>query len=337
MTIIVNRREEPNNRTWGDDVSGIIDKFAEHNKQKNQRAQLAEIFKAAAARGMQPEINTSEDGGISTKWAMPKPDASSLEGFGQYYKDPITGEELQGEDLLGALPPEARNIVKGMVDYTLDPTRVASLRRGMREKYIGAAKQVDPFFDMTQYPTRSKFRQDLATGVKGKNITSFNTAIEHLGELNQQLPNVPSSRFQPLTGAKRWYTEKFDADSPTAEAISKENTALTAVSGELATIFKNTGGTDQEIQKWFDRYDPKMSRTQKQAFIDEGIGLMESRLNAIGGEYERVMGKPYEGSLIHPKAQDVMGSIRSRMPLSYGNWSQSNSTVSDDDDPLGIL
>jgi hypothetical protein len=73
--------------------------------------------------------------------------------------------------------------------------------------------------------------------------------------------------------------------------VKKFNTSATAVSGELATVFKSTSGTDQEIKEWRQNMDTAGSPEQIQAFVDQGIELLGGRLRALQMQYQTGLGK----------------------------------------------
>lgn len=219
------------------------------------------------------------------------------------------GQYLTGDAYLNSLSPQDQNLVRGMTDYTLDPTKTFSNRGNNRAKYIGMASQADPTFDMMQYPTRQKFLQDWRSGTRSKNVTSFNTAIEHLKSLQDASQETPSSGIGFIEAGQRAYAKNLNATGPENLAMTRENAALSAVSGELANIFKNSSGTDQEIEKWFKAYDPNAPREAKREFVKSGVKLMESRLNALGADYNRTMGKDFGGQLLSPKAKQIIDGM----------------------------
>lgn len=212
------------------------------------------------------------------------------------------------EDTFKRLSQEDQATIKGLQDYTISPDSISN-RGNKRIQYVSLAKSLDPTYDQTQFQARSKLRQDYTSGKTSQNVKSFNTAIQHLSELNQAIQNVPSSRFGPLEAAQRYGFQKFQSGSPQDLAMKNEDTALTAVSGELANVFKQSGGTDPEISKWFNAYDPNSSRETKRAFIQEGIKLLQGRIGALSSDYERGMGRAPEKALVYPETQKAIDQM----------------------------
>ena len=213
------------------------------------------------------------------------------------------------EAFIQQMPEGPRSVVKGLTDYTLDLNKITSLRGNQRFQLAQAAKIYDPTFDMTEFPTRQAFRKEFSSGKMGGNIRSFNTAIQHLAELDDTIDETPSSQFRFLQRAQRGYAKEFAGKSKEALAMRAEDAAITAVSGELATIFKNTGGTDQEIEKWFKSYDKDAPKEAKKVFIKQGIKLMQGRLGAIDSDFERVMGKKNQVPLMSPETKEAVSRL----------------------------
>ena len=218
---------------------------------------------------------------------------------------PITSPEERTQFVEG-LPTGVKEVVQGLTNYDLDLSKVSSYRGNQRLQLAAAARIADPTFDMSQYPARAAFRKDFSSGKMGGNIRSFNTAIEHLSVLDNAIDKVPSNNMPAITAVQRGIAGKMAAKGKTAVGMTEERGALTAIAGELATIFKNTGGTDQEIDKWFQSYDPNASHEQKRQFIKTGTELMLGRLNALNNDYERVMGKPNDRPLISDDSQKAV-------------------------------
>ena len=218
------------------------------------------------------------------------------------------------EQIMASQSPDTQALIKGIQNYEIDPTKTSSIRGNQRQALIGLVKQVDPTYDMTQFPTRSAYRKEVSSGKVGANVRGFNTAIQHLGELNRTLPGVPSNPIQPIEAGQRWAAKTFKGNSPEAISMQKENAALTAVDGELANIFKNSGGTDQEISAWRSAYNPNATREAKKAYILQGIELMKGRMGALESDYTRVMGKPNPMKYTSPESEAMVKEISGNVP-----------------------
>lgn len=236
-----------------------------------------------------------------------------------------SGEDTRTpQEVMDSLSEQHRALVKKVMNYEVDPRSIPGMSNQTRTQILGLASSLDPSYDMTKFPTVQDYRKQYSGGKIGGNIRSFNTAIQHLGELNDVLPSVPSSGMRMLEQAQRGYAKNFDATSDAAIGMTKEDASITAVAGELANIFKNSGGTDQEIEKWFHAYDKDAPRESKQAFIQQGLQLMQGRLNAIDSDWTRVVGKPYESSIVSPESQATIDRLQQSGGSSGGSTKRGN-------------
>ena len=85
--------------------------------------------------------------------------------------------------------------------------------------------------------------------------------------------------------------------------------AVTAVSGESANVFKNSGGTDQEIAKWQASFATAQSPTQIQDALHTLGNLLEGRMEALQWEWQRVFGADKFFPLLSPSARATMRGL----------------------------
>lgn len=217
--------------------------------------------------------------------------------------DFMAGYTINGQPISDA----DKNLIYQIVNYRLDPTKMTSLKNNERERIISLASQYDPSYDSSQFAVKQKLREAFAAGgTQGKTINSLNTAIGHLYTLKQAANALGNGSITPLNGVKNDISSTFG--SPKANNF---NTVANAVSAEMATVFKNTGATDDEIRQWRNSLNPNMSPQQLQGSIDYMIQLMGSRLQALQGQYENGMGKPADYSFLTPESQMILNSLES--------------------------
>jgi hypothetical protein len=71
-----------------------------------------------------------------------------------------------------------------------------ALRTG--RKMLSHVSNYDPGFDEVNYTARSATRRDFTSGKAANNIRALNTAIGHLGHLEEQIGGTASHGFTPL-------------------------------------------------------------------------------------------------------------------------------------------
>ena len=211
---------------------------------------------------------------------------------------------VTGEAALQGLDPETADLVKRIADYKFVMPTGTALRDKQLQRAITLASSYDPSFDPTQYANRQKLRGDFTSGKSAQNVRSLNTAVAHLGKLNEAGTALQNTSF-PL-----WNTVANAAAEATGDPrIANFKTAATAVAGELANVFKNTGGTDQEINKWMANIHASQSPAQIKGTIQTAVDLLGGRLKALQDQYATGMGKPANFHLLSNESRKVLGDM----------------------------
>ena len=144
-------------------------------------------------------------------------------------------------------------------------------------------------------------RQDFTSGKTANIIRSLNTAIGHLESFKKSadaLGNVSLTALNRLKNAGG-----TQLGSPT---VKNFDVVKNAVAGEMATVFKQTAGTDQEIQGWKDTVNASESPEQLRGAIDKMLELMNSRMQALQNQYEVGLGKPKNFRFLSDKSQKIL-------------------------------
>lgn len=213
---------------------------------------------------------------------------------------PLAPGEMNTNALHG-LTPTQQETVKAIVEYRFP---VSNLRNKQMMALVQRAYQYDPTFDAKEYATRAGVRKDFTSGKASQTILSLNTAVGHLNSLAKaanDLDNAPVQLWNKVINAG--FTATGDP------RVTKFNTAANAVAGELATVFKNTSGTDQEIKSWHDKISSSQSPEQLKANINEAIHLIGSRLEALHNKYEQGMGRKADFQILSPKSRQILQGL----------------------------
>jgi len=188
-----------------------------------------------------------------------------------------------GSDPLEGLTKAQQETVKAIAEYRFP---VTNLRNKEMMALVQRAYAYDPSFDAKEYAVRAGVRKDFASGKAAVNIRSLNTAVAHLDSLSKAAKGLNNGSITLWNEIKNYGLTKVGDPR-----VKKFNTSATAVSGELATVFKSTSGTDQEIKEWRQNMDTAGSPEQIQAFVDQGIELLGGRLRALQMQYQTGLGK----------------------------------------------
>jgi hypothetical protein len=185
------------------------------------------------------------------------------------------------------VPQQIKDMIKGIGNYTLDPTKIASIRGNAREMLISAVQQAYPDFDMTNYGVRQQTRKAFTTGPQGQTITANRTAIHHLGQLWDDVNALGNGNWTPLNAIRN--EAKTLTGNP---AVTNVNTDMQAVATEVAKALRGAGAMSEgEISDWQKNFSPNASPAQMQQAIQRAIRLLGARNEMLSQAYQSGMGK----------------------------------------------
>lgn len=229
---------------------------------------------------------------------------------------PGTGD-LHGEEFLKTLDPSAGTTIKALADGRLQFPSGAALRSPYWQKMLEGVSQYDPSFDAVNYNSRSKTRGDFTSGKSAVNIKSLNTAIGHLGTLSGQVAETASHEGLPGATLLNRGINAVERSRGDPGVTNFEQTA-SALASELTTVFRGAGGAEADVKRYLDQLSVNASESQKRGAIKNLTDLLDSRLQAIGDQYDQGMGKSSDPlMLLSSKAADTLQALRSgKIPTS---------------------
>jgi hypothetical protein len=77
----------------------------------------------------------------------------------------------------------------------------------------------------------------------------------------------------------------------------------------MATVFKGTGATDQEIKTWQDNLSSSQSPEQLKKGVDELLQLMNGRLKAIDDQWTSSMGTTRDFHILSPQSEQILHKL----------------------------
>ena len=161
-----------------------------------------------------------------------------------------------------------------------------------------------PDMDLSNVGARFKTRQDFTSGKAGQNIKSLNTAVNHLDELNRLIPTLGNTSIQPWNAIKNEYGQLTGNPS-----VARFNMVKSALTGELATLFKNSSGTDQEIGNLARTIGSSQSPKQLHAVVGQAVQLMKGRMNALQDQWKTAFGEGSDFSVISPRSKKILDQL----------------------------
>lgn len=211
---------------------------------------------------------------------------------------------MLNEAALAKYPAAVQQRARKLVDYSIPYPTGTAQRDPTWQAAINAASELDPTWTASDYQSRLAARKSFTSGKDAANITSINTAIGHLATLKQAGLDLENWDFP-------WWN-KIANVMVTATGdprVRRFNVAATALENELATVFKQTGATDQEIKAWRKDIDAADSPEQLRALVNQAWELLTSRMEALQGKWEASMGKPADFEVLTPKSKEVLAKM----------------------------
>lgn len=216
---------------------------------------------------------------------------------------------------LGAASSRDMSLVKGIYNYDLDPSKVTSLRGGERERVMGmveeyAAQQGVPY-DQTAYAGKQSTVKSFASGEGATAKRSLNQAIGHLESLRKAGEKLDNYKIPWINEAKNWIKTARGN-----EQVTNFDTRLNAVVDEMTRVFRNSGGTEEDIKQWRKTVNAAESPAQLKGAIDSMLDLMASRLNALSEQYKQGTRGPKDFNMLTDESRQIlskMGGSASKM------------------------
>lgn len=216
-----------------------------------------------------------------------------------------TGDVPTGEEYLKTLPKPAADQVRAMVEGRIPPPGSFALRSPYWQKMLQAAAQYDPGFDLTRWAARQQTSKDIATGKMGQNVSSFNTALQHLDTLSKASDGLNNSNYPWANKAANFVQGQYDPN--VQAALNKFNVAKQAVASELTRAFRGTGGSLTEVKDWESSLNAADSPQALKAAIQQGIELLRGRIESVGDQYNRGMATSRDAvELLSPKSREII-------------------------------
>jgi len=200
-----------------------------------------------------------------------------------------------------------KRLARNLVDGKIRPSDIGYRDRG---RIVSLASE---YADMAGKPFQSYggdvnagMAKSLAYGKIGQNVISFNTALGHIGDAEKAYQQVGNTD-------QRWLNTpinvlKKQTNDPGIIALDLN---LNAVAGELATAFKGSSGTDQEIGHFSQILTDNLTPSQAHAAMQKAGELLNSRINAVQNQQSSVMNSNGgQRKLLSPHGSDVMNQLK---------------------------
>lgn len=215
------------------------------------------------------------------------------------------------EDYLKSLPPATQATIKSMVEGRMAPPTSNALSKPYWQMQMQAANQYDPSFDQTTWGTRNKTRQAFTAGAPANGITALNTALGHAAVVSDSFDQLGNGDTPVFNAVRNWVKTNTGDPAPT-----NAHEAVDALASEGRKVFSASGGGNlTELENWQQNFPINGSPAQQKGALKQFVSLLDSRLSALGDQYNRGMGKAQDPMyLLEPDAQKAYVKLTGRQP-----------------------
>jgi hypothetical protein len=204
------------------------------------------------------------------------------------------------------------NMVKMVLDgrYPAPTGRAAADPKW--QAVLAAASAQDPTFDAANYHARVATRQDFARGKAATTRTALNTALGHAGDLDSQVDGLHNSPLHLVNALGNTYAS--ETGDP---RIKTFNLTKDALMHEALKVFSGSSGALAEFKQLSDTLNVNDSPAQQHSVVKKLVGLLSSKMDALGEQWRTGMGKEATASqIMSPHAAAIYEKITG-MPVPF--------------------
>jgi hypothetical protein len=276
---------------------------AEAGKAETESAINQEMLKSMQGGGLNPKIPIEQQEAATYLKTHPGKTLNDYQVWKAQHSPSVIVQGLGGGGA-GGVDPMVDMVGQGRVDLSTVLSRMAPIAKDAFLRQLNAKY---PEFSQLGYG----MNKYMTTGEGGKNLTAFNTAIEHANQLSQAVDALGNGDVRTLNKVGNALGYEFGSDRTTNFNVIKS-----ALSGEISKVFKGGQATDAEIKEVSAPFNSANSPAQLKGAINNAIRLMNSKRDALREQFEQgQQGKPNFGNNANTSgliyARDPQGKLHS--------------------------
>ena len=191
-----------------------------------------------------------------------------------------------------ALPDKVKPMVNMIYEGRIPAAGRGGLSRNVLTQLIGLTSNIDPTFDATTFNSRQKTAADFsAGGASGQKFQSLSRNMNHMQNFERDFNKLNNS--DALGGGFNYIANRVlpvMGDSKKQGALGSTGADITALSGELANAFRQTGMAEADINEWRKSLSTDSTPAFTKGAVESTIKLMEGRFQPQIDAYNNTMG-----------------------------------------------
>src|SRR6185312_1989791 len=196
-----------------------------------------------------------------------------------------------GAEFLAQLPPNLAAQVQAYAEGRRSFPGGAAMRSQAVQQMMDMVGQYDPTFDQVNYNARNKTRMSFAGGADSNTTASLNQLAGHIGRLEQSIAGL-DNYGGPFANAYNTVANAAAAqlDPSFKGKLNTYNTDLQGVVSEAERLFRGSGGSEGDLNRWRSTFNSSDSPQAQMAAVKELAHLIGSRIDAQVTKYQEGMG-----------------------------------------------
>jgi hypothetical protein len=182
-------------------------------------------------------------------------------------------------------------------------TRAAEINMGGGASAADAASNV--VSNKLDVGAKAKATKDFSTGIQGRQVTAFNTAIDHLATMDKLSDALQNGDVKLINSLGNVVARQTGQPAPTNFDAAKQ-----IVTAEVIKAVVASGGGVTERQEAERNFAAANSPAQLKGLVQTYKKLLGGQLNSLGLQYESTTGKKDFESKLTPDAKTEFKAVR---------------------------
>ena len=293
--------------TWLSKNSMGMAKFIEQNKpQLSTKDTGSQIID----RTFSPLTNKIENVGTTAKTATP----------GEILRHQDAMARLAAESATGKLTPESIDLAAQLYAQTgtLPPLGIGKAAAGLKTQILNRASELTMgggtsaadaasklISTKQDVQSASKAVKDFSTGLQSRQVTSFNTAIDHLATMDKLADALANNDVKVFNTVANAFARQTGSPAPT-----NFDTAKTIVASEVAKAVSGSSMALKDRDEIRDQILAARSPEQLKGATDTLKKLLGGQLNSLNLQYENSTGRKDFDKKLTPESQKTIKELR---------------------------
>lgn len=227
---------------------------------------------------------------------------------------------LAAESATGVLSPASQELAANLYlqTGTLPPMGIGNGSSALKASIINRASEIasgtgtapaesatNMVMSKQNVATQTKALKDFSTGVQGQMVTSFNTAIDHLGTMDKLVDALNNGDIKAFNSLGNTIAKQTGAPAPT-----NFDAARHIVGAEIQKAIIRAGGTGKEREEAANSFANAGSPAQLKGVIDTYKQLIGGQLNSLEMQYLANTGRKDFNKKLSLTAQETVRKLR---------------------------